>query len=163
MNHRRNDAPIADAAEVRRRAMDALARREYGCQELWRKLCDKGADPDVALTVVERLQAENLVSDLRFAESLVTARRHRGQGPIRIRRELEEKGVAESLIDGILAPRDRSWSLLAAEVRQRKFGEALPAAFRERARQARFLQYRGFTADQVQVALAVDAFADEFE
>lgn len=155
--------PIDDAAELRRRAMDMLARREHSGEELVNKLRNKGADVDVARTVVDRLRDENLVSDERFAESLVIARRHRGRGPVRIRRELEEKGVAESLIDGILAPRDRSWTRLAAEVRQRKFGETLPTEFRERARQARFLQYRGFTADQVQTVLAADAFADEFE
>jgi regulatory protein len=35
----------------------------------------------------------------------------------------------------------------------RRFGEDVPAEWKERARQARFLEYRGFTGDQIREAL----------
>jgi len=133
--------------------MDALARREHSHQELVGKLRDKGAGAGIAEAIVDQLQAENLVSDERFADSLVKVRRGRGQGPIRIQRELEEKGVADSIIDVILEPHDRGWHTLAAEVRIRKYGARLPMDLKERARQARFLQYRGFGYEQIKYAL----------
>jgi len=149
------DIPVVDAALLRRRAMDALARREHSHQELVRKLRDKGAGAEIAEAIVDQLQAENLVSDERFAESLANVRCSRGQGPIRIQRELEEKGVADSIIDVILEPRDRGWHTLAAELRIRKYGATLPTDLKERARQARFLQYRGFDYEQIKYALEV--------
>jgi regulatory protein len=42
------------------------------------------------------------------------------------------------------------------KVRHKRFGSELPEDFKERARQARFLQYRGFTTDQINHALAGD-------
>ena len=41
------------------------------------------------------------------------------------------------------------------------FGDEPPAEWKERARQARFLQYRGFSADQVRAALGHDIELDE--
>ena len=52
-----------------------------------------------------------------------------------------------------LADAGTDWPELARAVREKRFGAGAPADFRERARQARFLQYRGFTADQVRQAL----------
>jgi regulatory protein len=42
---------------------------------------------------------------------------------------------------------------VAREARRKRFGSAGPADFRERARQGRFLQYRGFSSEQIRAAL----------
>lgn len=130
-----------------------LARREYASRELHTKLLRQGCAEPLAAQVVERLRAEGLVSDDRFVEALIRARRGRGYGPLRILRELEEKGVAEEVVARWLDVNDRSWQEDAVRVRRRKFGAALPADYTERARQMRFLQYRGFTPDQIRRAL----------
>ena len=44
------------------------------------------------------------------------------------------------------------WLQLARDVRRRKFGAAVPRSLGERAKQARFLQYRGFDAEQLRAA-----------
>lgn len=72
---------------------------------------------------------------------------------MRIRRELQEKGVPEETVERWLDPAAREWTDAAVAVRRRKFGGRPPKGLRERARQMRFLQYRGFTSDQIQQAL----------
>lgn len=139
-------------ADVRRAAMDLLARREYGRSELAGRLAAKALPETLVEPVLDALAAEGLQSDARYAESFVGARANRGQGPVRIRLELERRGVAGELVDAALAEAG-DWDALAAAARVRKFGAKPPADFREKARQARFLQYRGFTAEQVRAAL----------
>lgn len=91
-----------------------------------------------------------MVSDERFMESLIRARRNRGYGPLRIQKELQEKGVAPEAIANWLDATSREWIEDIRRVQQKKFGARLPKSYAERARQARFLQYRGFTYDQIQ-------------
>ena len=144
----RDDDPFSPQ-RMRIKAMDYLARREHGCNELKGKLVAKDCPEAIAIEVVAQLAAENLVSDERYTENFINSKRNRGQGPARIRQELREKGIDDSLIDDWLDPRDRQWLQTLKEVRLKKFGSTSPRGYKERARQARFLQYRGFTTDQI--------------
>ncbi len=96
------------------------------------------------------------MSDASFAEAFASARIRKGQGPVRIRGELERRGVAAELIDAGLERAAVDWVDLVREVRERKYGKRRPTEFRERARQGRFLQYRGFTGEQIRAALSAD-------
>ena len=145
-----------EPADVRRAAMNLLARREYARRELGRRLTGKGMPADLVEQVLDDLAAENLQSDERFAESFVSARSGRGQGPVRIRMELEQRGVAGGLIENALDAAAVDWGELAADVRRKRFGAKFPSDFRERARQSRFLQYRGFEAAHLARALGRD-------
>lgn len=143
-------------------AVRLLARREHSTRELKRKLQAKGHDPAVVERVVERLGAKKLVSDERFVESFVAHHARRGQGPVRIRAALRQQGAPDELIEAALRDSDVDWASIAADVRVRKFGHKPPAGAAERAKQARFLQYRGFSADQIRTALnGCDASAAE--
>ena len=143
---------FASPLEARKKAMDFLARREYGKTELIRKLADKGFDRDVAAEAVDRLTEDGLQSDARFTEAFVQSRINQGKGPVRIRLDLGQRGVGESIIDTALEEADPDWRALAREQRIKKFGGALPSDFKEKARQMRFLQYRGFEQDHIQSA-----------
>ena len=92
-------------------------------------------------------------SDARYAEQYVAQRAARGYGPARIRAELRERGVTDADIDEALDGAAEDWAAIARDTRRRRFGAAGPADFRERARQGRFLQYRGFTSEQIRAAL----------
>jgi regulatory protein len=143
-----------DADRVKHKALELLARREHSRRELRAKLVGKGSPETLADDVVAELEATGLVSDERFAESLVRVRTERGHGPLRIERELQDKGVDPALIESVLDGSDPQWLDLVQRIRRKKFGSAVPRDYKERARQARFLQYRGFTYDQIQRALA---------
>jgi len=144
---------FSDPREIRKKAMDYLARREYGRDELVRKLINAGFIAEFVDVEVERLVTEGLQSDERYAESFVQSRIGQGKGPVRIRQELKERGLKMAAVEDALQTAGQDWAELAAAVRQRKFGAALPTEFAEKARQMRFLQYRGFEADQVQAAV----------
>jgi regulatory protein len=114
----------------------------------------KGCAETLAAQVVARLRAEGLVSDERFVEVLIASRRRRGYGPLRILKELQEKGVEEETIARSLDVSGGEWLDEVRRVRVKKFGRRLPKSLTERARQARFLLYRGFTGDQIRRALS---------
>ena len=141
--------------EIRKKAMDFLARREYGLEELTKKLADKGYRRAVVEDELACLVEEGLQSDTRFAEAFVQSRVNQGKGPVRIRQELKERGVGVAAVDQAIEEAGPDWRQLAIEVRERKFGAALPANFTEKARQMRFLQYRGFESDHIQAAVSM--------
>ena len=150
------DSPSLDAKEARNRALSWLARREYGRQELLRKLVERGCAEDVATAIVEALAAEGSVSDERFVEALLHVRRVRGYGPLYIRRELQEKGIDRNTIERWLDAGSRDWIEIVRRVSKKKFGESRPASLAQRVKQTRFLQYRGFTHEQIQQAFGSD-------
>jgi len=149
------DAASADEkrpVDARRKAMDYLARREHTAGELVDKLTRAGFDSDLARESVQQLTDEGLQSDARFAEAFIASRFRQGKGPLRIRADLSGKQVPERLFDAALTEFDGDWRALACEVREKKFGRERPSDFKEKARQMRFLQYRGFDSEQIVAA-----------
>lgn len=163
---------------IERNAVQLLSRREHSTQELRAKLERKGYSSEAVGPVIDKLSARRLVSDERFVAAVIRHRAQRGQGPVRIRAELRRQGISDAQIQQAFdhvdlaageAARDLEavidWDALAGRVRRRKFGATVPRVPHARAKQARFLQYRGFTADQIRIALdadpALDAEADE--
>ena len=143
----------ADSRTVRVAALALLAGRDFGRVELATRLERRGYPPAVIASVVEALVAERLLSEQRFTGQFVRQRAARGHGPARIRMELRERGVADADIDEALEASAEDWAAIAREARRRRFGAAGPADWPERARQSRFLQYRGFSAEQIRAAL----------
>jgi regulatory protein len=140
--------------EARKKAMDYLARREHGWTELKTKMVKAGFDDDVAAAALERLRDQGLQDDRRFVEAFVQSRVNQGKGPARIRADLGQRGLAAGLVDQVLEDSDADWFAMAQQVRARKFGDDLPADFKEKARQMRFLQYRGFEQAHIQSAVS---------
>jgi regulatory protein len=143
-----------DRPACRRRAMDLLARREHSPRELREKLAARDFAPLLVDEVLAELEAEGLLSAERFAQSFVASRYARGQGPRRIERELAERGIETS--GNYLDDPRFDWFSLARQTRVKRFGSAVPADFKEKARQMRFLEYRGFAGEQIRRALKSD-------
>ena len=155
-----NEADGSDEKSTEIAAVRLLSRREHSTVELKRKLEGKGHTRDSVDRVVDKLADRKLVSDERFASSFISHHGRRGQGPIRIRAELRQQGASDDVISAALAACDLDWVAIAAGVRQRKFKGAPPSSPAERAKQVRFLQYRGFSTDQIRAAMqsmAVDS------
>lgn len=136
--------------------MDALARREHSRAELTSKLTDFGFPFDVVASTLDRLADENLQSDARFAEAFVASRHRQGKGPTRIRAELNQRGLTQAEVDTAIRDAPFDWFALARRVRRQKFGDGQPADFPARAKQLRFLTYRGFNTEQSQAAFDAD-------
>jgi regulatory protein len=97
---------------------------------------------------------------VRFTDSFVRSRIAKGQGPQRIRAELAQRGIGDDAVDDGLRAAEVDWLESVRAVRSKRFGPELPRDYAERARQARFLQYRGFDAAQIRAALEFDADSD---
>ncbi|MDH3614188.1 MAG: recombination regulator RecX [Gammaproteobacteria bacterium] len=136
--------------------MDYLARREHGRVELHNKLTKFGFDTNIVDDAVAQLVADGLQSDQRFVEAFVRSRINQGKGPARIRADLLEKRVDDSIIAEALQDVAQDWYDLAREVHKKKFGSERAADFKEKARQMRFLQSRGFEPDHIQAAVSAD-------
>ena len=137
--------------------MRLLAGREHSIEELRRKLTRKGYAPDLIEPVIQKLAGKRLVSDERFTSSFVHHHAKRGQGPVRIRAALRQQGIADAQAEEALRGAEVDWAQLARDVRRRKFGAAVPRSLGERAKQARFLQYRGFDAEQLRAAFRYES------
>ena len=136
-------------AGIRKTAMDLLARREHSEQELRQKLKSRDHDADLIDEVLQGLKQDHLLSDARFTEAYINHRFNAGVGPLKIRYELRQRGIVDTLADEFLEPISDHWDELMVQQRVRKFGEAMPKDYAERMKQARFLQNRGFSAESV--------------
>ena len=174
-------------ATLTERALRLLATREHSRFELRRKLlrrrasdssktqtkpnaqaeAEAEADAEAPTnieaqvdTVLDDLASRDLLSDVRFAEAFVRRGVDRGQGPIKIRAELRNRGVAEDIIDDTLTFPDDFWLRRARAVQAKRFGRAgdgastsgnsdtdAPVNRSEWAKRARFLAARGFASD----------------
>lgn len=141
------------ALEIRRAAMDMLARREHGYQELLQKLQRKFNDESLVREQLDALAGENLQSDHRYCETYVRSKCGQGQGPRRIYQALKQRGIAASLIEEQLWHTGIDWQEQLALLYQRRYGEGEVADSKERARRMRFLQYRGFDFDQIKAVI----------
>lgn len=142
-----------DKQYLKERAMKLLARREHSRTELWRKL-ERATDAVEALgEALDELAAEAWQSDARFAESFSRQRIEAGYGPLRIRAELEQRGVPGDS-EALTALAEEDWSRMAMEQRERRFGTQLPGDWKEKGRQGRFLAQRGYSRSHIEKALA---------
>ena len=134
---------------VRNKAMDLLSRREHSYKELFDKLRLRNFETDDISIALDKLQSENLLNDERFTESYVHYRVQKGFGPLRIKNELSEKGVDSELVHNQMEVYNSIWSELMQKQRIKKFGAEIPEDYKEKMKQARFLQNRGFSPESV--------------
>lgn len=144
----------AATQSLRAAALTWLARREHSRQELRHKL--ENSCPATATeldTLLDTLEAERLLSDQRFAESFTRMHARRGHGPVRIRYELRERGINEDLIANTLSNTAIDWNAMAQELIDRRFGDTSVVDGAALAKRMRFLHQRGFSGEQIRVAL----------
>jgi regulatory protein len=143
------------SAELQRRALRLLARREHTRAELARKLTsDAGTNPALQ-ALLQSLEARGLISEERYAE----ARAHqlsRKFGALRVRRELLGKGVAPDAAARFAADLRKTDLERARAILARKYKDPVSSP-RERARRMRFLYARGFSEEVIRAALAASS------
>ncbi len=136
--------------EIRRAALNFLARREHSETELYRKLRKKKYSEDHIRVVLAALTKEKLLSNHRFIENYIHFRRGKGFGPLRIQAELIERGIDAELIDHHLKIADNAWFTDVRDAWRKRFKNQMPSDYKTRAQQMRFLYSRGFTGEQIE-------------
>jgi regulatory protein len=143
-----NDKPLPP---IRDKALAYLARREHTPHELAGKLQHAGYAEDDIKTVVDELSQRGWLSSQRFAENFVSQKQTKF-GNQKLAFELRQKGVEESVVQQTLAEAKETELERAREVWRKKFG-ILPSDQKEKARQIRFLQSRGFSLQVILQAI----------
>jgi regulatory protein len=144
----------ASPKSLRARALKALAQREHSRDELEAKLRRFAETPDELGPLLDDLEKRGWLSEARFVEQLTAVRRRRF-GAARILHELRDKGVSSAALAALRPQLKNSEIEAARAVWNKKFGK-LPATLVERAKQARFLASRGFSAEVVHQVLRAD-------
>ena len=132
---------------LRAQAIRLLARREYARAELESRLVGAGGDLAEVRIILDDLGAQGLLSDQRFAHAVVSQKAGR-YSRRSIAGGLKAKGVASSDIDNALLEADLDDDAVLQALWQRRYGQ-LPANDREKARQVRYLQARGFSVSAI--------------
>ena len=132
---------------LRSYAFAVLTRKEYSKAELIEKLATWAQSRDEVLTLVEELAEKEYQSDQRVAEMTVRSQVRKGKGPNRIKLALRAKHLDKELVQEDLAEID--WLEQAYELKVKKYGTEVTKDPKLKAKQIRFLQYRGFDMDAI--------------
>jgi regulatory protein len=143
----------ADEEGAFRAGLRSLERRAHAAHELAGKLERKGHPSDAVAGAISRLEHLGLLDDSAFARLYVSARSARGRGPVRIRHDLQQLGIAPDLIATALRdipandadPLEQPRALARRRAPQLR---NLPVDARRR-RLLAFLARRGFTGSDV--------------
>lgn len=142
--------------ELYQYALFLLSRRDYGKAELFarmkRRMYEKNEgiiDEQLIEGVLDKLSEQHFLDDDRVVSLLLQGYARKGYGPLRIKQEMRQKGFAETLVEHHFAGLDVDWFEKAAEVRSKKFGDEIPTDFKDKGKQIRYLQYRGFFGDMI--------------
>ncbi|SFM31055.1 recombination regulator RecX [Variovorax sp. OV329] len=146
-----------DAPSLKGRALRLLSQREHSRLELERKLAKYEEEPGTLAKALDELTARDFLSETRVVQSVLHQRAGR-MGALRVKQELQLKGIGAEAIAGAMAQLKSTELERAREVWRRRFGQP-PADASERAKQTRFLLARGFSGEVVRRVLSL---SDDF-
>ena len=144
---------LEDSKSIRLKIMDFLSRREHSSKEIFKKLSPRVESKELLEEEIEKLKADGLLSDERFAESYFQSRKNRGYGPLRIRNELKQRGVGDQIFYPL--SNEIEWSEFALEALRKKVSGNMPTETKEILKLKRFLNYRGFDFKDIDKAFLI--------
>lgn len=161
--------PDKETRYLRWLAFYYLSKKELSRYELKAKLIAKDCDPQAVDDLLDEFAEKGYQSDTRCATMLVREAVRKGRGVRYLTDSLKKAGLdvkafgsideliamsdVDSVADGTILDDDNKgddkddeidWLKLAVEARCKKYGDTIPKDPKEKARQLRFLQYRGF-------------------
>ena len=138
--------------EALKRAFRFLGYRPRSEAEVQVKLTQLGFPQQIIETTLQKLRSLNFLNDENFARGWARAKTEgRGYGPLRVEKELRQKGIAKSLIRQIVQEtfgqqegRERAKSLLEKRFRGKDLGNVKILH-----RAVAFLQRRGYRSSVI--------------
>jgi regulatory protein len=143
--------PARPQLSLKGRALRFLSQREHSRSELERKLAQHEEEPGQLRRILDDLQARGFIDHERVAESVLN-RRAGKLGAMRIRQELQAKGLDAEIVTQAVASLRATEVERAREIWRKKF-DGLPQDANERGKQARFLAARGFSGEVIRRVL----------
>ncbi|MBF7687174.1 regulatory protein RecX [Acinetobacter rathckeae] len=139
------ELPKLKGAKLRAYAYRLLGRKEYSKAELTEKLQQYAEDINEVQAIVEQMIEYNYQNDERYAQQMFRSQLSKGQGPQRIKQKIQQKSVDLQFIEDQLE--STNWLAEAYALKVRKFGQEIATDPKIKAKQVRFLQYRGYSLD----------------
>ena len=146
----------ADYKKIRQKALNWLASREYSQADLRNKLLNAGLDETKASNLLIEFTQHKWVDDERYIEVFVRSKINSGWGTIRIIQEIKQHGIHQSHIEEYLNQQNIDWFEQAKTTYNRRYTDSAGLSLKDKAKRYRFLQYRGFTSEQIQYAMRQD-------
>ncbi len=134
-------------------AVGALARRDYSKQQLELFLKSHSSDSNQISTIIKRLEDHNYLNDNRLIENELNKYLVKQYGQARIRQELKRKGFDDTDINCTLESLDIDWRAIARELKEKKFGNSKAVDAKSKAKQIRYLQYKGHAISDIMSVL----------
>jgi regulatory protein len=142
-----------NAQELYDHAVSLLAKRDYSSGELTRTLVKMTENSECVDSALQRLIVSGYLDDERLVIHLVDKHIRKKHGPTRIRQEVRQKGFSQELVEQTLEKAGVDWYAMARELKVSKFGEERASDAKEKNKQVRYLQYKGFSMDMIFEAL----------
>ena len=151
-----SDDPVVDdpLRVIRHKITRLLAKREHSVAEIQQKLGQQGLNSDHVDDVLAKFIAKDIQSDYRFTFHFVRNCMAKGQGLARIKQALYPHDIDEAMLSEALSELQPDWYELAYEVKCKKYSTARETDWTLKQKQMRFLQYRGFSQDEINFALS---------
>ncbi len=137
------------------KGIDLLSRREHSVQELQNKLRVREFQEDEIAEVIDYLVSKDYLSEARFADSLYRTRMNKGYGKRFIENELAQKGIDQTEIKVAAENLEINWYQQAEQVYQKRFNNSEIIDQKDKEKRIRFMQYRGFSTDEIFTVLAI--------
>ncbi|MFT5452745.1 MAG: regulatory protein [Enterobacterales bacterium] len=138
-------------SKLRKSMMGLLARREHSRLELYQKMQLRGFESALINTNLDDFTDHDWQSDERYSKMLLRSRILKCHGPVKIAMELQHKGLSSNIIERCLA-KEINWTALAIDALKKKYSQP-PVDQNQRNKHYRFLVQRGFTSEQVKLAM----------
>ncbi len=151
----------ATQSGTQERALRLLGTRMLSRAELIRRLTEKGETEEDAVATVDALERVGAVNDVEYASAIVRHYAKSGYGPARIRDELYRRGIPRELWDKALEDLPEDGETVRQLLYRRLRGVEEPDP-RELKRAADMLRRRGFSWEEIKLALAEYTTTEEF-
>lgn len=130
-------------------AITLLAKKDYSSGSLHRLLSKLTENEEDVDRVVRRLSDNHYLNDTQLINNLIDKYIKKLHGPTRIKQEIRQKGFSQELIEQKIEASGIDWYSMAKEARIKKFSDTPPSEQKEKAKQIRYLQYKGFSMDMI--------------
>ncbi len=160
---RSSPAALLDASGLKSKAIELLARREYSYSELETKLLPIASDENLVYEVLDWMVEEGFQSDERFTEMFLRSKALSGYGPIRIKMELRQKGIAEDLTEQAFEASTIEWETEVYRLIEKKLGKLDEVDIKSKQKCIGFLQRRGFNSGHIFPTLEKYLSGEEIE
>lgn len=131
-----------------------LARQDYAQATIVQKLKQRQATSEQIAQLVDWAIQLGYIDDERYCRGFIQRHAAKHHGLMRIRQEAAQKGLNREIIENALNELEIDWYQLAQSAYNKKFSRSNKKLdFKEKAKQMRYLSYRGFNRDEIEFAM----------